>query len=105
MTDEPTLGEAMRRLDAVTRQLEALADTLAADRRDFASTYVRYDLYEARHKNLDRRVGLIELAAEEKERTDNASRRQLQFIILAAVLAAFLSLVVSIVLASGGVTS
>ena len=105
MTDEPTLGEAMRRLDAVTRQLEALADTLAADRRDFASTYVRYDLYETRHKGLDRRVGLIELAAEEKERADDAARRQLQFMILGAVLASVLSLIVAVVLASGGVTS
>jgi CHASE3 domain sensor protein len=105
MTDEPTLGEAMRRLDAVTRQLEALAKTLAEDRRDFASTYVRFDVYEARHKNLDRRVGLMELAAEEKERADAAWRRQLQFIILGAVLAAILSLIVSVVLASGGLTS
>jgi len=104
MTDEPTLGEAMRRLDSVARQLDALAKKLDEDRRDFASTYVRSDVYEARHKNLDRRVGLMELAAEEKEKADAAARRQLQFVILGAFLAAVLSLIVSLALAGGGLT-
>lgn len=105
MPDEPTLGEVMRRLDEAMRRLDALAKDLAEDRRDFAKNYVPRELYEARHAHLDRRVSLIELAAEEKEKADDASRRQLQFMILGAVLAAGLSLIVALVLASGGISS
>jgi hypothetical protein len=97
VTDEPTIGEAMRRLDAVSKQMETLARQLAEDRRDFASTYVRHDLYEARHLSLDRRVTLIEASDEDRERDEAEKRRQFTFIVLGVALTAVAGLLVSLV--------
>jgi hypothetical protein len=106
MADEPTIGEAMRRLDAVSRQMEALAARLAEDRRDFASTYVRHDLYDARHRSLDRRVALIESENELKERDESGRRRQMTFLLLGTALTSVASLLVSMaILLVGGLMS
>lgn len=103
MADDQTLGEAMRRLDAVSKQMEILARQMAEDRRDFASTYVRHDLYEARHLSLDRRVTLIEASDEDRERRDAATRqqdaatrRQFMFIMLTVALTAVAGLLTSL---------
>jgi hypothetical protein len=101
--DEPTIGEAIRRLDAVTQQLNTLARQMAEDRREFASTYVRYDVYEARHLSLDRRVTIIEADNETREREDADNRRQVMFIVLGAALTAIAGLLVGLAnLALGG---
>ena len=103
MADEPTIGEAMRRLDTVSKQMETLARQLAEDRRDFASTYVRHDLYEARHLSLDRRVTLLEAGDEAREKDEADTRRQLMFIVLAVALTAVAGLLVGLAnLALGG---
>jgi hypothetical protein len=103
VADEPTIGEAMRRLDAVSKQMEILARQMAEDRRDFASTYVRYDVYEARHISLDRRVTIIEKEGEERERDEADKRRQYVFIVLGVALTSVAGLLISLVnLALGG---
>ena len=47
MTDEPTLGEVIRRLDDITRQLVDLTRELKEDRSSAAATFVRQDVYMA----------------------------------------------------------
>lgn len=101
MTDEPTLGEAMRRLDSVTRQLEALAKSMAEDRRDFASTYVRYDVYTARHGHLESRVKDLETDAELKEKTAAETRRQFVFLVLSIAIPAIIGLLLGIASITG----
>jgi len=104
VVDEPTIGEAMRRLDAVSKQMEILARQMAEDRRDFASTYVRYDLYESRHLSLDRRVTIIETDNETREKDEINRRRQYTVIVVSVALTAVGSLLVSLVtLLAGGV--
>lgn len=44
-SDDITLGEVVRRLDDITRQLAGLADRLD-------ETYLRKDVYEVKHVNL-----------------------------------------------------
>lgn len=97
MTDEPTIGEAMRRLDAVSKQMETLARQMAEDRRDFASTYVRYDLYETRHLSLDRRVTLLESDNETRDQIQDDQRRKYTLAAVTVALTSFGSLLVSLV--------
>lgn len=99
--DEPTLGEAMRRLDAVTKQLDDLARMLAEDRRSFASTYVPREVYEARHNSLDRRVTLLEADAEAKEKTAADTRRQFVFLVLGIAIPAVLGLLLGVASVTG----
>lgn len=50
MTDgrnEPTMGEVLRRLDEVSRQLLDLAGQMRDDRDKAAATFVRQDVYQA----------------------------------------------------------
>lgn len=55
MSDEPTTGEIVRRLDALTAQIAELVSELKQDRADAAKTYVRQDVYIA-EKRADRAV-------------------------------------------------
>lgn len=95
MADEPTLGEALRRLDGVTAKLDDLAKQLADDRRDFASTYVPRELYDTRHAHLGERITALTARMdardeddEAKEKADAAFRRQLLLIVLAPAIPA-----------------
>ena len=47
MPDEPTLGEVIRRLDDVSRQLVELTREIKDDRAANAATFVRQDVYVA----------------------------------------------------------
>lgn len=44
---EPTMGEVLRRLDEVSRQLLDLAGQMREDRNTAAATFVRQDVYQA----------------------------------------------------------
>lgn len=44
--EPPNLGEVLRRLDDVSRQLQALTNELKNDRKEAAELYVRRDVYE-----------------------------------------------------------
>jgi chromosome segregation ATPase len=94
-SDEPTLGEALRRLDDVSKKLDGLAGQLAEDRRDFASTYVPRELYDTRHAHLGDRITELSRRLQEREDEDEAReksnaafRRQLLLIVLAPAIPA-----------------
>ena len=68
MPDDPTLGEIMRRLEELARSMQQLASTLE-------SSYVRREVYEAKHQALYSYVD-----AKTKENTDDIAdlKRQRQ---------------------------
>lgn len=106
---EPTMGEVLRRLDEVSRQLLDLARELKQDRAEAAATYVRQDVYFAERRageatvadlhgdikkvetNLGREIGGIKT----DRKNDVAFRRQIWL----AVGTLSVTLVVTIVLA------
>lgn len=111
-SDEPTLGEVIRRLDAVSTQMNTLAKQMAEDRRDFASTYVRYDLYQTRHEFVNGKVDAVSAKVDAlrddfdaKDKTAADTRRQLMFIVLATALPACAGFLLSLLMfiARGGV--
>lgn len=102
--DEPTIGEAMRRLDRVSKEMETLARQMAEDRRDFARVYVPRETWETSDRALDRRVTLIEAENKSREDDEDARRRQYTFIAVSVALTAVASFLVSMVsLFAGGV--
>lgn len=101
MADEPTLGEALRRLDAVTDEVKALARALAEDRRSFATTYVPRELYEARHRHLEGRVIDLERGEEERDKTAADTRRQFLFLVLGIAIPAVIGLLLGVASITG----
>lgn len=61
MSDEPTLGEVMRQVQALVRQVESLVKEVRVD-------YIRKEVYDAKHTALIHRVNDIESEANERER-------------------------------------
>lgn len=115
MADEPTLGEALRRLDGVSRKLDDLAKEMADDRREFATKYVPRELYETRHMHLHDRISAVAARLDEQEREQEdrdkaaaAFRRQLLLIVLAPAIPALgaflLSLFILLADQGGGAT-
>lgn len=104
---EPTLGEVLRRLDEVSRQMSALGTQMGQDRRDVASTYVPREVYEARHAAITRRVDELEADFDIREKTSADFRRQLLFLVLGTAIPAVLALLLAInnFLANGAATS
>lgn len=92
---EPTLGEVLRRLEDVARRLESAE-----------ATYVRKDVYDARHNNVTRRLDAIERDQEDREKAAETFRRQVLLLVLGISIPAVLSLLLAInnFLASGGQT-
>ena len=77
---EPTLGEVMRRLDEVAKQLGRMANEMREDRQQNAATFVRQDVYIAQ-RHADQAVvadlhGDIRTVKDERKQ-DQASRRQI----------------------------
>lgn len=56
MTNEPTLGEALRRLDDVSRELKELAREMKADRADAAKLYVNQGVYLAERQAMEYQI-------------------------------------------------
>lgn len=50
MSNEPTMGEVMRRLDDVSRQMTELAREMKEDRAAASATFVRQDVYIAQRQ-------------------------------------------------------
>lgn len=103
---EPTNAEVMRRLDEVSRQLLSLAAEMRDDRRAAADTYVRKDVFRPMHENTSNRLTALEKDQDEKERAQDAFRRQMVIAITGVALPALFGLVVALntLLANGGVT-
>lgn len=89
-------------MTALAAQIATVAQRLSEDRRDYEMMFVRRDVYDARHATIRRDVDDLRKDAEEREKADAETRRQFLFMILGAVLTAVLSLVVAVIIASGG---
>lgn len=109
--DEPTLGEIMRRLDEVARQMTVLAAQMTRDREAAAATYVPRELYNARHDHVNMRIDALrgdvrnlEEEADARERTAAETRRQFMFLVLSIAIPAVGGLLLSMFLlvARGG---
>lgn len=90
-SEPPTLGEVLRRLDAVTQQMSNLAIEMKEDRAALAATYVRRDVYMAEQTtsnavvaDLHRDIQALETthgreikALKDERRADADKRRQM----------------------------
>lgn len=110
---EPSLGEVLRRVDEVSRQMKDIADAMTIERRENAATYLRRDLYEARHTALTKRMDGVEseladdrkAAADDRKAADNARRQFVIGLVLLAIPAIFgLVLAINNFLVTGGQT-
>jgi hypothetical protein len=106
VTDEPTLGEVMRRLEQVSRDMAAISTQLAEDRRTAETTFVRKDVYAAETFATGGRVKKLEDDNEAKEKESAAFRRQVLLMILGIAIPAIagLLLTVNTILSNGGVS-
>ncbi len=86
MTDDqqPTIGELMRRMDDLVRQIERLATAINEDRQAAIMRFVTKEVYDVRHEELARRVTDLETENTTRERA--ADGRKWQFIFIAITL-------------------
>lgn len=68
MPDEPTLGEVIRQLAAITSQLEKITERLDTD-------YVRKDVYQAQVQVFAEKIDELKDRADKSEQQRNADRR------------------------------
>lgn len=103
---EPTLGEVLRRLNEVSATMQDMAQRLERERVENAVTFVRKDVYDARHVILTERVKGLEQDADDREKAAEAFRRQVLVVVIGVALPAFLALVLAVnnFLAAGGQT-
>lgn len=99
MPDEPTLGEVMRRLDAVSRTLGDIAQQMREDRQHAAATYVRRDVFDEARRADQSAVREVakDLDTMEVDRKKNADfRRQMGLALAVCVLGIFGSVGISL---------
>ncbi len=103
---EPTLGEVLRRLDEVSRQMTLLAGEMRAERAENAQTYLRRDVFEARDKATLQRLEDVERDNADKEKAAELFRRQIIVGLILAAVPAVLAMVLAVnnFIASGGQT-
>ena len=89
MPDEPTLGEVVRRLEGVAKQIADVASQLSNDRLLAAQTYVNRETYQsdgrltdANHSALKLRVANLEEAKEDEQKWRRAASFQLAVVAL-----------------------
>lgn len=89
--DEPTIGEVLRRIDALTAQVADLVREIKDDRAEAAATYVRRDVYMAERQaqnavvsDLQSDIATVKTdlgreikGVKDDRRTDNDKRRQM----------------------------
>lgn len=111
MSDEPTTGEIVRRLDALTATIGELVSELKADRAEAAKTYLRKDVYLAERQAANAVVSDLQSdivankatadarfdKLEEQRRDDAASRRQL-WLALAAMSITMLGIITAAII-------
>lgn len=98
---EPSLAEVLRRLDETSRQLESIVGQMRSDRLEYATTYVRKDVYGAEFMALSRRVSDVEEYQASREKVAAETRRQLYLVVLASFLPSLGTLIVVLVRLSG----
>lgn len=101
---EPTLGEVLRRLEEVVRQLTDISSQMKADRVEASNTYVRKDVYGAEYTSHERRLKDLEDENQTREKQAADTRRQFIFLVLSLAIPVIASLLLSVnqYLASGG---
>lgn len=97
---EPTLGEVLRRLDEVAKQMADMASQMREDRLQTAATYVRQDVYIAQ-RQADQAVvadlnGEVRSVKDERK-ADQASRRQIWLSLGIAALSTVTAIALAIV--------
>lgn len=100
MTDEPTLGEVVRRLDQVTSQLAGIAERLERRETYIEENFVRRSVWHEARKadqamaaNLAQDIG----ALQETDKTDAAWRRQVMLTLAAVAIASIVSIALAVV--------
>lgn len=101
MPDQPpTIGEVIRRLDALARSIEELGKEIREDRKEAAATYVRRDLYVAERladqtvtADLAREIGAIR----EDRKSDAGFRRQVLLGLSLAAIGSMTSVMVLVI--------
>jgi len=93
---EPTLGEVLRRLDAVSTTMVNLAAEMRQDRMDTAKTYVRKDVYDRDHKTQTDDIEDLQIYNKDREKRDADTRRQLVFLLLGIAVPAILGLLLAV---------
>lgn len=96
MTAEPTLGELLRRLEEVVKQLQDISSKMERDRSDAALTYVRKDVYGAEYTGHERRLKDLEDESAAREKTAADTRRQFIFLVLSLAIPVIASLLLSV---------
>lgn len=75
---------------------------MAKDRREIGLTYIPRELYNEKHMVHEKRINDLEEENEERDKISAETRRQLLFIVLAALLTALCALIVAVYLGSRG---
>ena len=96
MTAEPTLGELLRRLEEVVKQLQDISGKMERDRSDAAQTYVRKDVYSAEFQSHERRIKDLESENQDREKQAADTRRQFIFLVLSLAIPVIASLLLSV---------
>jgi hypothetical protein len=96
---EPTLGEVLRRLEEVSRQLLDVTHELKEDRKATAATYVRQDVYIAQ-RQADAAI-VADLAGDmqsmrDERKTDVGFRRQVWLTLGALAISMLVTIVIAI---------
>ena len=97
--DEPTLGEVLRRIDALVDQVTTLASEMKDDRRESAKTFVRQDVYIAQRLADQAVVSDLhgDLATVKAERQKDLEwRRQINLTLAAITITALVSIAIAI---------
>lgn len=100
MPDEPTLGEVLRRLDEVSRQLVDITREIKEDRSAAAATYVRQDVYIAQRQADAAVVADIHgdiKSIKDDRRKDNDWKRQQNLSLAALAITVLVSIALAIV--------
>lgn len=103
---EVSLGEVLRRLDTVSQQMVTLAAEMRQDRIDAAQTYVRKDVYDAKHKIVQEDLEDLQVYNKDREKRESDTRRQVMFLMLSIAVPAILGLLLAVnnFIAAGGQT-
>jgi hypothetical protein len=88
MPDEPTLGEVVRQLAAITSQLDKITQRLDTD-------YIRKDVYAAQMQSMAEKIDVLTERADKADAQRAADRRLIITAFVAPIITALIVLYVS----------
>jgi hypothetical protein len=92
--NEPTMGEVLRRLDDVARQLDATAKRMHEDRLRAEQTFVRLDVYNSDRRGDERALSEVQRDVQdvqEDRKTDVNWRRQVMLALACVAITAIVT--------------